>query len=161
MMKQLYTTDDVRELSSGIRKFAALCVALVVIAVGAGVASCFFITDANANMLKIINIVFSSACGCTALYFLLNSVIPAHAKKNYAEKMLNSTSKTVRGRVTDKGKRITTVKYKDLAELRLNDEEGKETVLYWDMEKGEPDFVGHIVEFRVVNNKIVGYGDAQ
>lgn len=160
MIKQLYAKDDVQNLGSRMWKFAAICIALVVLAVGVGVATCFLITDDNVSMLKTIDILLSCVCGCVALYFLFNGVIPVRARKNYVEKMLNSTARTVRGRVIGKGKKITTVKYINLSELRLNDENGKEVILYWDNDAGEQNFEGHIVEFKVVNNKIVGYGDA-
>ena len=160
MMKMLYKNEDVQNLKKRMLIYTVVCIALVVIAIGVGVATCFVVNDDNAKMLKIIDIVLTAVCGCVALYFLFNEVIPTRARKNYIEKMLNSTSKTVRGRVLGKGKKITTVKYVNLSEIRLNDEEGKELILYWDEDNGKQDFEGHIVEFKVVNNKIVGYGDA-
>ena len=160
MMNMLYTKDDVKTFKSRMWIYAVVCITVVVIAVGVGVVTCFLVNDSNAKWLKIIDIVLTSLCGCVALYLLFNYVTPIRARKNYIEKMLNSTSKTVRGRVTGKGKKITTVKYINLSELRLNDEEGKEVILYWDEDCGEQNFEGHVVEFKVVNNKIVGYGDA-
>ena len=160
MKKTLYTDEDVRRLRKRIGKYAALCIALVGTAVAVGVTTCFFVTDANAKTLKTVNIVFSAACGCVALYFLFNYLLPARARKNYTEQMLRSTVKTVRGRVAGKGRKITLVKHLSHSELRLYDEAGKEIVLYWDDANGETAFEGHIVEFQVVNNKIVGYGDA-
>lgn len=161
MMNMLYSNEDVKNLKKRMWIYAAVCIALVVIAVGVGVVTCFLVNDDNAKWLKIIDIVLTAVCGCVALYFLFNYVIPVRARKKYMEMMLGSTAKTVRGRVTGKGKRITTVKYINLSELRLSDENGKEIMLYWDEENGEQNFEGHIVEFKVVNNKIVGYGDAQ
>lgn len=160
MINMLYTKDDVKTLKSRMWRYAAICIAVVVIAVAVGVITCILVNDSNAKWLKIIDIVLTSLCGCVALYLLFNYVTPIRARKNYIEKMLNSTTKTVRGRVTGKGKKITTVKYINLSELRLNDEEGKEIILYWDEDCGEQNFEGHVVEFKVVNNKIVGYGDA-
>lgn len=160
MMNMLYTKEDVQSLKKRMWIYAAVCIAVVVIAVGVGVATCFLVNDNNAKLLKIIDIVLTAVCGCVALFFLFNYVIPLRARKNYIEKMLGSTTKTVRGRVTGKGKKVTTVKYINLSELRLNDEEGKEIILYWDEDNGDKNFAGHIVEFKVVNNKIVGYGDA-
>ena len=160
MMKMLYSKDDVQSLKKRMWIYAVVCITVVVIAVGVGVVTCFLVNDDNAKWLKIIDIVFTSLCGCVALYLLFNYVTPIRARKNYIEKMLGSKSKTVRGRVTGKGKKITTVKYINLSELRLNDEEGKEVILYWDEDCGEQNFEGHVVEFKVVNNKIVGYGDA-
>ena len=160
MMKMLYSKDDVQSLKKRMWIYAVVCITVVVIAVGVGVVTCFLVNDDNAKWLKIIDIVFTSLCGCVALYLLFNYVTPIRARKNYIEKMLGSKSKTVRGRVTGKGKKITTVKYINLSELRLNDEEGKEVILYWDEDCNEQNFEGHVVEFKVVNNKIVGYGDA-
>lgn len=160
MMKMLYTKEDAANLKKRMWIYAAVCIAVVVIAVGVGVVTCFLVNDDNAKLLKFIDIVLTAVCGCVALYFLFNYVTPLRARKNYVEKMVNSTPKTVRGRVLGKGKKITTVKYINLSELRLSDENGKEIMLYWDEEKGEQNFEGHIVEFKVVNNKIVGYGDA-
>ena len=160
MMKMLYSKDDVQSLKKRMWIYAVVCITVVVIAVGVGVVTCFLVNDSNAKWLKIIDIVFTSLCGCVALYLLFNYVTPIRARKNYIEKMLGSKSKTVRGRVTGKGKKITTVKYINLFEIRLNDEEGKELILYWDEDCGEQNLEGHIFEFKVVNNKIVGYGDA-
>lgn len=160
MMNMLYSNEDVANLKKRMWIYTAVCIALVAVAVAVGVATCFLVNDNNAKWLKIIDIVLTSLCGCVALYFLFNGVIPVRARKNYIEKMLNSTTKTVRGRVLGKGKKITTVKYINLSELRLNDEEGKEIILYWDEDIGEQNLEGHVVEFKVVNNKIVGYGDA-
>ena len=160
MMKMLYTKDDVNSLKKRMWIYAAVCIAVVLIAVGVGAATCFLVNDNNAKWLKIIDIVLSSLCGCVALYFLLNYVIPIRARKNYVEKMVNSTPKTVRGRVLGEGKKRTTLKYINLRELHLSDEEGKEILLYWDEDFSGHNFEGHIVEFKVVNNKIVGYGDA-
>lgn len=160
MINMLYSIDDVKTLKSRMWIYGVVCIALVAVAVAVGVVTCFLVNDDNAKWLKIIDIVLTSLCGCVALYLLFNYVTPIRARKNYIEKMLNSTSKTVRGRVTGKGKKITTVKYINLSELRLNDEEGKELILYWDEDVGEQNFEGHVVEFKVVNNKIVGYGDA-
>ena len=159
-MNMLYTKEDVANLKKRMWKYAAICIAVVTVAVAVGVVTCFLVNDSNAKWLKIIDIVLTSLCGCVALYLLFNHVTPIRARKNYIEKMLNSTAKTVRGRVTGKGKKITTVKYINLSELRLNDEEGKEVILYWDEDCNEQNFEGHVVEFKVVNNKIVGYGDA-
>lgn len=160
MMNMLYKKEDLSSLKKRTWLFAAISISAVVIAVVVGVITCFMITDDNANTLKIIDMILSSVCVCVALYFLFNEIIPTRARKNYVEKMLNSTAKTVRGRVAGKGKKITTVKYINLSELRLTDANGKEVVLYWDNDSGEQNFEGHIVEFKVVNNKIVGYGDA-
>ena len=159
-MNMLYTKEDVKRLKKRMWKYAAICIAVVAVAVAVGVVTCFLVNDGNAKWLKIIDIVLTALCGCVALYLLFNYVTPIRARKNYIEKMLNSTSKTVRGRVTGKGKKITTVKYINLFEIRLNDEEGKELILYWDEDCGEQNLEGHIFEFKVVNNKIVGYGDA-
>lgn len=161
MTKRLYSKEDVEKLSSLMWKYAALCIALVVIAVNVSVIFCFFVTDDNANMLKNINIILCSVFGCVALYFLFNGVTPVRAKKNYVEKMLNSPCKKVRGRVIDNGKDITAVKHITLSEIRLTDENGKERILYWDKQIALPEFASHFVELEVVNNKIVGYGDVQ
>ena len=75
--------------------------------------------------------------------------------------MLNSPCKKVRCRVIDNGKDITAVKHITLSEIRLTDENGKERILYWDKQIALPEFASHFVEFEVVNNKIVGYGDVQ
>ena len=160
MINMLYTKEDIQSLKKRMWIYAVVCITVVVIAVAVGVVTCFLVNDSNAKWLKIIDIVLTALCGCVALYFLFNYVTPTRARKNYIEKMLNSTTKTVRGRVTGKGKKITTVKYINLSELRLNDEEGKEVILYWDEDCNEQNFEGHVVEFKVVNNKIVGYGDA-
>lgn len=161
MMNELYTQEDVKNLSARIWKCAAICIGVIVIALGVGITTCFFVTDENAKLLQTINIVLSSLCACVALYFLLNEIMPKRAKKAYVEKMLNSTAKMVRGRVADVGKKVTVVKYVSTYEVRLLDEEGKDWILYLDAEKQTKDLKGHIVEFKVVNNKIVGYGDAQ
>lgn len=161
MMNELYMQEDVQQLSARIWKYAAVCIGLIVVALGVGITTCFFITDDNANVLQTINIVLSSLCGCTALYFLLNEIMPKRARKAYVEKMLNSTAKTVRGRVAKIGRKVTVVKYVSTYEVQLLDETGKDRILYLDAETQTPDFTGHIVEFKVVNNKIVGYGDAQ
>ncbi|MGN0813417.1 MAG: hypothetical protein ACI4MQ_07915 [Candidatus Coproplasma sp.] len=156
----LYSKEDVKSLKKRMWQFVAICIALVVIAVVVGVVTCFFVNDNNAALLKIINMVLSSVCACVALYFLVNNVAPIRARKNYVEKMVNSPHKTIRGRVTGKGKKITSVKHLNLSEIYLNDESGKEILLYWDEDIGEQNLEGHVVEFKVVNNKIVGYGDA-
>lgn len=161
MIKELYTEGDVKNLSTRVWQYAAVCIGLLVIALGVGIVTCFFVTDENANMLQTIDILLTSICGCVALYFLLNEIMPKRAKKAYVEKMRNSTAKTVRGRVVNIGKKVTVIKYVSTYEVQLLDEEGKELVLYLDAEKQTQDFKGHIVEFKVVNNKIVGYGDAQ
>ena len=75
--------------------------------------------------------------------------------------MCRASSKTVCGRVFDKGKKITLLKYLKFAELRFTDEEGNERILYWDTDNDEPNFENRIVGFQIVNNKIVGYGDAE
>ena len=75
--------------------------------------------------------------------------------------MCRASSKTVCGRVFDKGKKITLLKYLKFAEFRFTDEEGNERILYWDTDNDEPNFENRIVEFQIVNNKIVGYGDAE
>ena len=160
MMNMLYSNEDIQSLKKRMWIYGVVCIAVVAVAVAVGVVTCFLVNDNNTRWLKIIDIVLTSLCGCVALYFLFNHVKPLRARKNYIEKMLGSKSKTVRGRVTGKGKKITTVKYINLSELRLNDEEGKEIILYWDEDIGEQNFEGHVVEFKVVNNKIVGYGDA-
>lgn len=161
MVKELYSEEDVRELSSGMWKNAALSISLVVAAVAIGVVSCFFVTDANANILKYVNIALSSVCGCVALYVLLNGVAPKKARKNYISKVLDSESELLRGVVTGKGKTRIAAKYIKFCELFLTDEEGNERTIYWDMEIGEPEFEGAAVEFSIVKNKIIGYGDAQ
>lgn len=163
MMKELYSSNDIKHLRIRMWKFASVCIALAIIIIGVGVATCFLITDDNASMFKIIDIVLGSVCGCVALYLLLNGVIPIRARKNYIEKMLNSPAKIVRGRVTDNGKKknITVVKYMNISELRIIDEEGKEFLLYFDNDTENCDLEGHIFEFKVVNNKIIGYGNAQ
>ena len=50
---------------------------------------------------------------------------------------------------------------RQICEDLMKSEEGKDWILYLDAEKQTKDLKGHIVEFKVVNNKIVGYGDAQ
>lgn len=159
-MNMLYTKEDVVGLKSRMWKFAAICISAVVGAIAIGVVICFLVNDDNAKWLEILNIILTAVCGCVSLYFLFNYVLPIRARKNYIEKMLNSTSKLVRGRVLGKGKKRTAVKHVNLFELRLADEEGKEIILYWDSDIAEKDFNGHIVEFKVVNNKIIGYGNA-
>lgn len=160
MMNMLYSKEDVISLKKRMWLSVAISITAVVIAVGVGVVTCFLVNDNNATWLKIIDIVLTSVCCCVALYFLFNYVIPNRARKNYVENMVNSTPNTVRGRVTGMGKKITTIKYIELSELHLCDEYGKEIILYWDSDVGEQNFEGHIVEFKVVNNKIVGFGDA-
>ena len=75
--------------------------------------------------------------------------------------MRRTSAKTVRGRVFGKGKKITLVKHLNFSEFRFTDEKGNERILYWDTDNGEPDFGNRIVVFQLVNNKIVGYGDAE
>ena len=161
MMKQLYSEDDVKKLGDKIRKYTLIDITLVILALGVGITVCFFVSDRNAKILEAANILFSSVCGCTALYFLLNTILPARAKKNYTLRMCRASSKTVCGRVFDKGKKITLLKYLKFAELRFTDEEGNERILYWDTDNDEPNFENRIVGFQIVNNKIVGYGDAE
>lgn len=159
MMKQVYTADDVKKLNFVIRKFLIIAIALVILALGVGIATCFLVNDGNAMVLEIIDIALSSVCGCVAIYFLLNNITPARAKKRYIVKALNSPAKTVRGRVMSKGREITAIKHMKFRELKVYDEEGNERVLYWDTANGEPEFEGHILEFKAVGNKIVAYGD--
>lgn len=161
MMKELYTSDDAKCLTARMWKFAAICISLAAVVLGVGIATCFFVNDDNATWLKVLDIVLGSVCGCVALYLLFNGVIPARARRNYINKMLASPSKTVRGKVTGKGKKITVVKHMDFSELHLIDENGKQIILYSDNDTDGYDYEGHVVEFKVVNNKIVGYGDAQ
>lgn len=161
MMKQLYTGDDVKDLGAKIRKFVGVDIGLIFFALGVGIATCFFVSDSNAQLLETVDIVLSSVCGCAALYFLLNTILPARAKRNYISHLLSSDTRTVRGRVSGEGKRITIVKHIRSSEIRLTDEEGREHILYWDLDNGTPDFEGHIVEFQAVNNKIVGYGEVK
>ena len=161
MMKQLYSEDDVKKLGDKIRKYAVIDIELVILALGVGITICFFVTDSNAKILEAANILFSSVCGCTALYFLLNTILPAREKKLYISRMRRASAKTVRGRVFGKGKKITLVKHLNFSEFRFTDEKGNERILYWDTDNGEPDFGNRIVVFQLVNNKIVGYGDAE
>lgn len=160
-MKELYTKEQVQKLTLNIRKLAALCIALVVVAIAEGITTCFFVNESNAVLLKIINIVVSSVCLCVALYFLLNGILPVRARKNFISRLLNSPTIKLKGRVIGRGKSMTNVKYIELTELHISDENGKEHILYWDLENGDPDFEGHIIVFDVVNNKIVRYGEAE
>lgn len=160
MKKYLYSESDERKISVKIKKDVFICLGLVVAAIAVGIITCNLVTDDNATMLKIINIIMSSVCLCTTAYFILNRIIPGSAKRDYVERMLYSKSNAIRGKVIGDGKKITAMKRIDLIELRILNAEGKELVLYWDAEIDKPDFVGHIIEFYVVNNKIIGYGDA-
>ena len=74
MMKELYSSNDIKHLRIRMWKFASVCIALAIIIIGVGVATSFLITDDNASMFKIIDIVLGSVCGCVALYLLLNGV---------------------------------------------------------------------------------------
>lgn len=160
MIKYLYSAADDKRLSDGLKLDIVICVVMMVVALTVGITTCNFVTDDNATLLKIINIVVSSVCLCTAVYFILNGIVPKTARRNYIEKMLFSTPISMRGKVIGEGKKITATKQIELIELRILDEEEKEFVLYWDLKKDKPDFIGHVVEFCVVNNRIMGYGDA-
>ena len=161
MIKQVYTSDDVKKLNAVIRKFLIIDIALIALALGVGIATCLLVNGDNARVFETIDITLSSVCGCVALYYIFNYIAPVRARKNYIVRVLNSPAKTVRGRVAGKGKRITALKYMIFCELTLFDEEGNERLLYWDIANGEPEFEGHIVELKAVNNKIVAYGDAE
>lgn len=159
MIKYLYSNADERKLSNGLKLDIILCVVMIVVAVTVGITTCNLVNDNNATMLKIINIIVSSICLCTAVYFVLNGIIPKTARRNYIETMRCSTPSLICGKVIGDGKKITATKRIELIELRILDEEERESVLYWDLEKDKPNFVGHIVDFYVVNNRIIGYGD--
>lgn len=161
MVKQLYSEDDIKKLRAEIRKFAAVDIGVVLFALSVGIATCFFVSDSNARILETVDIVLSSVCGCIALYFLFNAILPTRAKKNYISHLLSSDAKTVRGEVLDKGKKITIVKYINSSEISIIDEKGNKRILYWDLDNGEPDFEGQVVGFQVVHNKIIGYGDVE
>lgn len=160
MRTDLYSRADVQKLSSELKKDSLLCASLLSLAALFGIITCRLVTDENAMLLKAVNILVSSLCLCFAVYRVLNRILPRKARKKYIKKMLNAPEKTVRCKVMKEGKRITAIKYVDLTELLVLNEDGKELVLYWDSASGEQKFVGHIVEFSVVNNKIVGYGGA-
>lgn len=161
MIKDLYSAEDAKKLGNSIRKYAIIIAALLLCAAAVGVATCFSVNDGNASLFKIVNIIVTSLCFCAALYFFFNEIQPMAARKNFIEKMVNSPGRKFRCRVTRRGKTLTSARHIKLTELQVYDENGKEQILYWDMENGEPDFQGHIVEFKLVGNKIVGYGDAQ
>lgn len=161
MMKQLYQTQDVQKYNNLLKKYCAIAILLILLAGLTGIIICFFVDDDNANVLKWINIVWSSLCLCTAIYVFLNEIQPLRARKNFAARILCSNGKRLRGRVSDCGRTITSERYITLQEICLIDENGKEHVLFWDLEKGKADFKDHIVEFYVVNNKIAGFGEAE
>ncbi len=159
MIKYLYSEVDTRELSLKLKRDVFICVILLIVAVTVGIFTCTFVTDDNAMLLKIINIVLSSVCLCITVYFILNRIVPISAKRTYIEKLLHTDPSTVCGKVTDGGKKITAMKRMEFIETCVLNEDGKELILYWDSAIAKPDFVGHTVNFYVVNNKIVGYGD--
>lgn len=161
MTKYLYSRDDVKKLVDELKSDGIRCAVLLAVAVAVAVTTCGVVTDENAMLLKTVNVLVSSVCLCTVVYFILNRILPKRARKNYVEKMQRSTKKTVRCKVMETGKKITAIKYIDLLELVVLSEEGKTQVLYWDLANGEQHFVGHIVEFYVVNNKIIGYGESK
>lgn len=160
MIKNLYSRDNVKMLSHSLRIDMLICVVLIIVAITVGVITCFFVTDENASLFKVIDIIVSSLCICVAVYFILNRIRPKRARKQYIERMLNSTSKSIRCKVIEIGKKITIEKYINLLELLVVNADGKELILYWDLENAMQNFVGHIVRFCIVNNKIIGYGDA-
>lgn len=153
MIKYLYSEADERMLSKSLKADIIICVFLLITAVVVGVFTCHMVNDDNATILKVINIIESSMCLCTTAYFALNRIIPKSAKRTYIEKILDSSPIIVRGKVIGDGKKITVLKRITLIELCIINEEGKESVLYWDSDIVEPDFIGHIIEFYVVNNK--------
>lgn len=160
MRTYLFSQADVKRLSSELKSDRLLCAGLMTLAVVFGVITCRLVTDENAMLLKTANILVSSLCLCVVVYRVLNRIIPRKARKNHIEKMLRSSPKALRCKVMKEGKKITAIRYVALTELLVLNEEGKELVLYWDAASGKQNFVGHIVEFYVVNNKIVGYGGA-
>lgn len=159
MIKHLYSKLDERELSVRLKIDVLICVLLLVVAVTVAVITCTMVTDDNAVILEIINIILSAVCLCVIAYFILNRIVPNSAKREYIEKLLRTKPCTVRGKVVGDGKKITAMKRMELIEVCILNEEDEELVLYWDSKIDKPDLVGHIVDFYVINNKIVGYGD--
>lgn len=160
MIKYLYSRDDLKTLSHSLRIDMLICVMLIIVAITVGVITCFFVTDENASLFKVIDIILSSLCVCITAYFILNRIRPKRARKQYIERMLNSASKSIRCKVIEIGKKITIEKHINLLEFIVINADDKELVLYWDLEDAMQNFVGHIVKFCIVNNKIIGYGDA-
>lgn len=159
-MTALYTEKDLKKLGAQLKKYAIICAVPAAVAVVVGVVVCFFVTEANAAALKTFNIIFSCVGFCAALYVLFNYVLPVKAKKDFVFRMVNSNAKKARGKFVGKGRKITVEKHLTFFEIVIQDASGKEQVLYFDSEIPMPAFEGHVVEFSVVNNKIVGYGDA-
>lgn len=161
MTTELYTKEQINIYANRIKKYAAISVAIVLATIGASVGLCFAVNDGNATVMKLLDIAISGTGLCVALYLLLNEILPTRSRKNYASKMLASRAKTVACRVTGYGRTVTAEKRLRLKEIRITDAESKEQVLYWDAEQALPDFEGHIVVFKVVNNKIISYGDTE
>lgn len=160
-MKALYSQKDLQRLKKQLRKYIIICLALVFVAISVGVAVCFFATETNLDALKLFNILFCSVCCCIALYLLLNKVLPTYAQKDFVLRTLNADTKTIRGKVSVKDKKVTISKYLTFFEVILVDASGKENLLYFDSTIELPAFDGQLVALEIANNKIVGYGEVQ
>lgn len=160
MNKKLYTAEESHALGKIIRRGILGMIGLVVLSIGVGVICLVFANLENKNWMILLNVILSSLCGCFALYLLFETVLPAHYKREYNDEMRNSKGRIVRGLVIKDGKCKTLNRYITFKELWIRDVSGEEKVLYWDISFDDASLLGHVVQFRVVNGKIVEVEEA-
>ena len=156
-MKELYSEELFDSLRSAVKRY--ICTAACILAATFVIctAVCFFVDRTNATWLKLLNILISGIGGCVVLYWLFDRILPSVARQNYLDRLLFSEARTVAGRVADTGRDSTVSRYVSARELRITDDMGQVSLLYWDIGVPLPELDGRYVAFLTVQKRIVAY----
>lgn len=156
MRKEIYTKDEAAELELSMKKHISSCVSLgFAAAVLCGI-NCLLANLACPQGFKILNIGLSAAAGWTMIHWILDCIVPLQNRKNYVFRLLAAKRQVFIGTVTEVGARTTLAKDISAYEIQVEAENGT-VLLYWDCEKGKPDFGCRKVRFESVQRRIAAY----
>lgn len=157
MMKELYSNEQFEALRSAGKRYIKTAVCMLAVSLAICAAVCFFVDETNATWLKMLNILISGIGGCVALYWLFDRILPSVARQKYLAHLLSAVGAAVAGHVEDTGRDSTVARYISARELKITDDKGRVSLLYWDLGVPLPALDGKYVTFRAVQNRIVAY----
>lgn len=156
-MNALYSYCELEHLIQKKKIYVVISVGVFIVALAVSIVLCFFISDSNATLLQVINIVLCSLGGCTSMFLYFNNILPLKNRQAYVRQIISGNKKSIGCVVIAIGGLITVSKNISAYEITVKTDDEAELLLYWDKEKEIPDIIGKNVSFEIVQNTVFGY----